>query len=68
MIKRVEIEHLDPTLGDDVEIGAGSVVLGAIRIGSGAKVGANSVVQCDVPAGAVAVGAPARIILPGPCA
>ena len=65
---RVAIEHLDPTLGDDVEIGAGSVVLGAIRIGSGAKVGANSVVQCDVPAGAVAVGAPARIILPGPCA
>lgn len=60
---RVATEHLDPTLGDNVEIGAGAVVLGAIHVGSGAKVGANSVVLKDVPAGAIAVGAPARIIV-----
>ncbi|MBK7285455.1 MAG: hypothetical protein IPI83_15080 [Sphingomonadales bacterium] len=62
---RVATEHFDPTLGDHVEIGAGAVVLGAIHVGSGSKVGANSVVLRDVPAGAVAVGAPARIIMPG---
>ncbi len=62
---RVANEHLDPTIGDDVEIGAGAVVLGAVHVGSGAKVGANSVVLKDVPAGAIAVGAPARVIIRG---
>ena len=60
---RVATEHLDPTIGDDVEIGAGAVVLGAVHVGNGAKVGANSVVLKDVPAGAIAVGAPARLIM-----
>jgi len=46
-----------------VEIGAGASILGAIHIGDGARIGANSVVLKDVPAGAVAVGAPARVIL-----
>lgn len=49
-----------PTIGDRVLIGAGAKVLGPIRVGSDARVGANAVVVKDVPAGAVAVGVPAR--------
>jgi len=52
-----------PTIEDDVEVGVGARILGPIRIGAGAKIGANAVVTCDVPAGAVAVGIPARIRL-----
>ncbi|MDP3844409.1 MAG: serine acetyltransferase [Oxalobacteraceae bacterium] len=55
-----------PVLGDDVELGAYAQVLGGIRIGNGCKIGAMAVVLCDVPDGATAVGAPARIIL-GTC-
>jgi serine O-acetyltransferase len=51
-----------PVLGDGVELGAYAQVLGGVRIGSGAKVGAMSVVLCDVPAEATAVGNPARVI------
>ncbi len=51
-----------PRLGDDVEVGAYAQILGDVRIGRGAKIGAMSVVLRDVPAGAVAVGNPARII------
>jgi serine O-acetyltransferase len=51
-----------PVLEDDVELGAYAQVLGGIRVGRGAKVGAMSVVLRDVPPGAVAVGVPARII------
>ena len=51
-----------PVVGDDVEFGAYAQVLGHIRIASGAKIGAMSVVLCDVPAGATAVGIPARIL------
>ena len=52
-----------PTLCDGVMIAAGAKVLGDIQIGKDAKVGANAVVLVDVPAGATAVGIPARIIL-----
>jgi serine O-acetyltransferase len=51
-----------PVLEDDVELGAYAQVLGGIRVGRGAKVGAMSVVLVDVPPGAIAVGVPARII------
>jgi len=50
-----------PIIGDNVFIGAGAKVLGAITVGDGARIGANAVVVCDVPAGATAVGIPARI-------
>ena len=43
-------------------IGAGAKVLGPITIGAGAKIGSNAVVVKDVPAGATAVGIPARIL------
>jgi serine O-acetyltransferase len=52
-----------PTLRQGVVIGAGAKVLGPIVIGEGAKIGSNAVVVRDVPAGATAVGIPARVIL-----
>ena len=51
-----------PIIEDDVEFGAYAQVLGGVRVGKGAKIGAMSVVLCDVPCGATAVGIPARII------
>lgn len=51
-----------PTLANGVIIGAGAQVLGAFTVGEGAKVGSNAVVVKEVPAGATAVGNPARII------
>jgi serine O-acetyltransferase len=50
-----------PVIGNGVDIGAGAKILGPVRIGDGAVIGANAVVLCDVPAGALAVGIPARI-------
>ena len=51
-----------PTLGRDVVVGAGAKVLGGFEVGDGAKIGSNAVVIKPVPAGATAVGIPARII------
>ncbi len=51
-----------PTLGRDVVVGAGAKVLGGFTVGDGASVGSNAVVTKPVPAGATAVGIPARII------
>lgn len=53
----------NPVLGDEVCVGAGARVLGPVQIGDRARIGANAVVLKDVPAGASAVGVPARIIL-----
>lgn len=53
-----------PVIEDDVDFGAYAQVLGNVRIGSGAKIGAMSVVLSDVPALATAVGIPARVIEP----
>ena len=50
-----------PVIEDDVVIGCGARVLGPIRIGRGAFIGANAVVLTDVPPGAVASGIPAKI-------
>ncbi len=47
---------------DDVWLGYGVIVLDGVRIGRGAVVGAGSVVTKDVPAGAIAVGSPARVV------
>ena len=51
-----------PTLGKNVIVGAGAQVLGGFTVGDGAKIGSNAVVTKPVPAGATAVGNPARII------
>ncbi|WP_435739014.1 serine O-acetyltransferase EpsC [Cellulosimicrobium sp. PMB13] len=53
-----------PTLGDRVVVGAGAKILGPVWVGDDAQVGANAVVVKDVPAGAVAVGVPARVRTP----
>lgn len=53
-----------PTLEDGVIIGAGAKILGAIRIGRNVRVGANSVVFADVPAGMTVVGIPGKVVLP----
>ncbi|PMP83110.1 MAG: transferase, partial [Chloroflexus aggregans] len=49
-------------LEDDVWLGYGVVVLSGVTIGSGTVVGAGSVVTKSLPAGVIAVGAPARIV------
>ncbi len=49
-----------PVIGDDVEIGCNAVVIGTITIGSGAKIGAGSVVIADVAPGVSVAGNPAR--------
>jgi serine O-acetyltransferase len=51
-----------PVIEDDVQIGVGAKVLGPVRVGRGAVIGANAVVLEDVPAGAVMVGIPARVL------
>jgi len=67
----VKIEHQvtigaekrqSPVIGNDVFLGAGAKILGAVRIGDGAKIGANAVVVTDIPAGATAVGIPAKVV------
>ena len=61
--------HAIPTIGARVDIGCGVCILGAVVIGDDARIGANAVVLADIPAGATAVGIPARVVrhsLPAP--
>lgn len=51
-----------PTVGDRVVIGAGAILLGPIRVGDDARVGAGSVVIRSVPGGATVVGVPGRAV------
>jgi serine O-acetyltransferase len=51
-----------PTLGNDVIVGAGAKIIGAVNIGDGAKIGAGSVVVTNVPAHATVVGVPGHIV------
>lgn len=57
-------EKRHPTLGNNVVVGAGAKILGPISVGDNARVGSNSVVVKDVPAGATVVGIPGRVIGP----
>ncbi len=52
-----------PVLGDEVYIGTGAVLVGKIKIGSGAKIAANTLVMSNVPPGATIMGVPGRIIM-----
>jgi serine O-acetyltransferase len=52
-----------PTLGNGIEMGSGSIALGAITIGDGARIGAGSVVIRDVPPGVTVVGIPGRVVI-----
>jgi serine O-acetyltransferase len=51
-----------PTIGANVNIGAGAQILGGIRVGDNATIGANAVVLTDVPPGDTVVGIPARSV------
>src|SRR2546421_12066 len=51
-----------PTIGNDVFIGAGAKVLGAVTVGDGARIGANAVVLHDVPPHTTVAGIPARVV------
>ncbi|MEO8851622.1 MAG: serine O-acetyltransferase EpsC [Allobranchiibius sp.] len=53
-----------PTIGDGVTIGAGARILGPVRVGPEAQIGANAVVTKDVPPKAIATGVPARVRFP----
>lgn len=67
--RNVKIEHQvtigaerrqSPIIGDDVFIGAGAKIVGPVKIGDGARIGANAVVVHDVPAHTTVVGIPAK--------
>jgi serine O-acetyltransferase len=55
-----------PVLGDNIYIGTGATLVGKIRIGSGAKIAANTLVIDDVPEGATMMGVPGRVLLVPP--
>jgi N-acetylglucosaminyl-diphospho-decaprenol L-rhamnosyltransferase len=63
-IARRDRDGEKPIIGDGVDIGVGSCVLGAVTVGDGAVIGANSVVLGDVDANSTVVGAPARSVQP----
>jgi serine O-acetyltransferase len=52
-----------PTLENDVVVGAGAKILGAIRIGANSRIGANAVVVKDVPPNSVVVGVPGEVVV-----
>ncbi len=51
-----------PEIGDRVYIGPGAKLFGKVHVGDGSAVGANAVVNADVPAGASVAGVPARVV------
>ncbi|MCE5315015.1 MAG: serine O-acetyltransferase [Armatimonadota bacterium] len=59
----LEKKKRHPTLGNNVVVGAGAKVLGAIKLGDNVQVGANAVVVKDVPANSVVVGIPGRVVM-----
>ena len=54
-------EKAAPIIGDNVDIGSGAKLLGAIRIGDNVVIGANAVVLSDVPSNSIAIGVPAIV-------
>jgi serine O-acetyltransferase len=55
-------EHDVPVIGDDVDIGVGAVIMGAVVVDDNVSIGANAVVLCDVPDNHIVVGVLARVI------
>ncbi len=62
-LRRAKWESADPiTIGDNVWLGGGVIVVGGVSIGENTVVGAGAVVTTDLPANVVAVGTPARVV------
>lgn len=59
-LRRVD-EKVAPTIGSNVDIGAGAKLLGPINVGNNVVIGANAVVIHDVPSNSIAVGVPATV-------
>lgn len=57
----LEKKKRHPTIGNNVVIGAGAIILGPVKIGDGAKIGAGSVVIKSIPPGSTVVGVPGRV-------
>jgi serine O-acetyltransferase len=55
-----------PVVGDQVYIGTGATLVGKIKVGSGAKIAANTLVMSNIPEGATVMGVPGRIIMRAP--
>ncbi|MFI3270514.1 MAG: serine acetyltransferase [Pseudomonadota bacterium] len=60
-LKNIE-DPIAPHFGNNVDIGSGAKVLGAITIGDNVKIGANAVVLHNLPSNCIAVGVPAKVI------
>lgn len=56
------MDEADVVIGDDVWLGTRAVVLPGARIGAGAIIGAGALVRGEIPANAIAVGTPARVV------
>lgn len=64
-LRRLQMQYnIDVHIGDNVWIGAGSVILPGVRIGENTVIGAGSIVTKDIPANVVAVGNPCRVLRP----
>ncbi len=61
--RRADEPSAAPVLGNRVNVGAGAKIIGGVTVGDDAQIGANAVVLEDVPAGELAVGVPAKIIV-----
>jgi len=59
-------EKRHPTLGNNVVVGAGARILGAIRIGDNCKIGSGSVVLQDIPTNSTVIGVPGRMVYQDP--
>ncbi len=55
-------EKRHPTIGSRVVVGTGAIVLGAINVGDGSRIGSGSVVVKDVPPGATVIGVPGQVV------
>jgi maltose O-acetyltransferase len=61
--RRDRLEAAKPiTIGDNVWLGGGAIVLPGVTIGDNTVIGAGAVVTKDIPANSVAVGNPARVV------